>query len=138
MTHYAYARVFGYAVLAVVGIAIWFGLAPDAPAEAETSGTVALYGRLLDATMSDHEANEELAESAPQQQVVNGWVARDLLYLGTRAAVDQLAVDVAALESSQRQDDRITALMALLVLGVAYHGASGVLTPPDPMRIGLN
>ncbi len=135
MTSYAYARLFGYTALAVVGLAIWFGLAPEPPVEIDDANRdVALYERLIDAAISDHEANEELAESAPQQQVVNGWVARDLLHIGARAAVDQLAVDVATLESSQRRDDRIPALLVLLILGVSYHGASGMLTPRGPAR----
>ena len=42
----------------------------------------------IDATLAINELNEDAAESAPQQQVTNGWVARDLLALQARQLND--------------------------------------------------
>jgi len=54
------------------------------------------------------DTNEEDAESAPQQQVVNGWEAADLL-------------DVIATRSV---DNRLPRLVFLLVLAVCWAGAT--------------
>ncbi len=54
------------------------------------------------------DSNEEEASSAPQQQVVNGWEAADLL-------------DVIATRST---DDRVPQLLLLLIAAVCWGGAT--------------
>jgi hypothetical protein len=37
------------------------------------------YESLIGSALSDHDTNAVLIESAPQQEVVNGWVAKEFL-----------------------------------------------------------
>ena len=71
------------AVLVVGGAAIFATGAPFAPVpEVEEVPVPAGASKAqtdVAAILSNAEANEALADSAPQQQVVNGWVAKDLL-----------------------------------------------------------
>ena len=61
--------------------------------------------------------NQARTEGAPQQAVVNGWTARDLLELTARQGVDA-------------RDHRPAALLALLVLGMCL----GLATSETAMR----
>jgi hypothetical protein len=83
----------GALILALAAVAVFFVMAPTDNGTAERVSEV-----LAEATL-----NENGADSAPQQQVVNGWAARDLL----------------AIIARQQGDDRVPALACLLVLGVA-------------------
>ncbi len=83
-------------VLALAAVGIWFALAP-------TSTDV--KGAVTDALATDR-LSQSQATSAPQQQVVNGWVARDLLAITAR-------------ESAAPHDERVPAEMMLGVLGIA-------------------
>lgn len=95
-------RKIGAVVLVVAAIAVWFGLKPSDSALNMDSIQIA-------AIMADDQANQERAEGAPQQTVVNGWTARNLLEViaqqGTTPAADQ--------------DQRPAALLVLTVIGVA-------------------
>ena len=88
------ARRVGAALLIVAAIGIWFGMAPDAGGYEDDVKSV-----LREATL-----NEVTADSAPQQQVVNGWAAKDLLAIIAREQADA--------------DQRQTALTVLLIVGV--------------------
>lgn len=70
-------RRIGAALLAAAAIGIFFGLAPKG---AVTAGDVAYV-------MAGDSINQKSADSAPQQTVVNGWTARDLLELVARQHV---------------------------------------------------
>jgi hypothetical protein len=65
-----------------------------------------------------YDLNNDAAESAPQQQVVNGWYVNDLL-------------NIIALETgrtaTQSSDDRTAALLAIGVVAIALWG---VTAPP--------
>ena len=73
-------------------------------------------------------ANNDRADSAPQQQVVNGWVAKDLLtimaYQNTDLldAVGGLGDQNATASSLAVRDDRTPALLVLVVVAVAWFG----------------
>ncbi|MCW2507270.1 MAG: hypothetical protein JWP68_418 [Modestobacter sp.] len=80
--------------------------------------------------LSEYQLNEATTSGAPQQQVVNGWVARDLL-------------TVIAEEGNSSRDGRVPALVGLLVLGIAlfafttpqvqsHEADSGPATPTTP------
>jgi hypothetical protein len=57
----------------------------------------------------EYELNEARTEGAPQQQVVNGWVAKDLLTI------------IAEQQNDVAGDERLPALVGLLVLGAALY-----------------
>lgn len=64
------------------------------------------------AALSMAEMNNELAEGAPQQTVVNGWVARDLL------AIMSEQLD----EQNTATDRKVPMLLALVVLALVVIG----------------
>jgi hypothetical protein len=89
-------RRIGAIVLALAAIAVWFSMAPDSTDHSSD----------VRSALSSYELNNARTSGAPQQQVVNGWVAKDLL-------------TVIAEEGNASNDDRVPALVGLLVLGMA-------------------
>lgn len=87
------------------------------------------------AALAAADANNSIAEGAPQQQVVNGWVARDLL-----------AIISAQLDEQNAASDRkvplllMLGVLALVVIGCTTPGPSGegsrtaspATEPPSP------
>ncbi len=59
--------------------------------------------------LAEYELNELRTDGAPQQQVVNGWVAKDLLTI------------IAEQQNEVASDERLPALVGLLVLGAAIY-----------------
>jgi hypothetical protein len=118
----AFRRV-GLAVLAVAAVAVFFVLAPDSSGS-EPSIFTADYSELVQQALSDSDANNVRAEGAPQQQVVNGWVARDLLSI---IALEQNELVEAARTAQADPDDRPAALLVITVLAIALWGAT--ITP---------
>lgn len=104
------SRVVGAVLIVGATAGVWFGMAP------ETSGTD--FVSQIDAAMAEEASNQEMTDGAPQQAVVNGWVARDLLEI--------IATQGAA---GPAQDERPAALIAIGVLGLALGLAT---TRPAP------
>lgn len=61
----------------------------------------------ISSALLDDSINQKAAGGAPQQSVVNGWTARDLLTIIAR--------------QGEQRDDRPAALLTLLLLGVAMY-----------------
>ena len=97
------ARRLGAVALALAAIVVWFAMAPE-----DRSSDISR-------ALTEYSLNEARTEGAPQQQVVNGWVAKDLLTI------------IAEQQNDAASDERIPALAGLLVLGAALH----VFTSPD-------
>lgn len=92
--------------------------------------------------LSDDELNADLAESAPQQQVVNGWTTRDLI------AIE--ATRIGNIEAAQERTNEllgyavaaaalVAALLALAILmprttTVVAEGSSAGFVPASPVR----
>ncbi|GAB3318095.1 hypothetical protein GCM10027451_36560 [Geodermatophilus aquaeductus] len=91
------ARRVGAVVLALATIVVWFVMAPE-----DRSGDISQ-------ALAEYSLNEARTQGAPQQQVVNGWVAKDLLTI------------IAEQQNDVAGDERLPALAGLLVLGVALH-----------------
>lgn len=96
------ARRVGAIVLAIAVVLVWFAMGPQDRSED------------ISQALADYERNELRTDGAPQQQVVNGWVAKDLLTV------------IAEQQNDAASDERLPALAGLLVLGVALY----VLTSP--------
>lgn len=117
----------GAAALAIAAVAVWFLMAPEAVPEAEG------HGELLSDVLDSAEANNALADGAPQQEVVNGWAARDLIAVTVRQ-------NDALIEQVHPRDERPAALLVLAVLGIALHALTtphrnspaGVTAAADP------
>ena len=114
----------GALLLAVAAVLVWFLMRPEVPATPKAQAPhVSVRDRSseISSALSDYELNNNLASSAPQQQVVNGWVAKDLLKIMaeqqneavTRPETPQVVTPVVP------PDERIPALVGLVVLGVA-------------------
>ncbi|WP_344951660.1 hypothetical protein [Terrabacter ginsenosidimutans] len=99
-------RTTGSVLLAVAALWIFFGLAPK-NVTLDASARVA-------SVMAADASNQSRAEGAPQQAVVNGWTARDLLEI------------IATQQQPQPRDERPAALLTLAVVGIAL----GLLTSP--------
>jgi hypothetical protein len=84
-------------------------MAPDGSSERSTD-----IARVL----ADHELNETRTQGAPQQ-VVDGWVAKDLLAI------------IAEQQNESVSDERLPALAVLVVRGLALHIATST-RPADP------
>lgn len=95
-------RRLGAIVLAMAAIIIWVTMgSPEKSAGAYLSDIRTVIGR--------DRLNQSTAESAPQQTVVNGWTARDLLAVSDRISA-----------ANTRDDDRIGAELMLLILAVCW------------------
>jgi hypothetical protein len=130
-------RVAGFGVLAVSAAAVWFLMAPAPPAAAQFDLSVRDYARLINVALDDHDANEARADSAPKQQVVNGWVARDLLTIIAWQQTDLLEAlgslgdqNSSVVSAVAVRDDRVPALLGLVVLALCWAG----LTEPKASR----
>ena len=102
-------RRIGAVVLAAAALGVLFGLAPKT---AVTASDISIV-------MLGDEVNQESADPAPKQTVVNGWTARDLLELIAKQGVAS-------------NDPRSAALLTLAVLALCLGIAtSAVPTRPD-------
>ncbi|KQY56687.1 hypothetical protein [Nocardioides sp. Root140] len=93
----------GGLVLAIAAAVVWFVAAPDDVSAADHKDDIA-------SALSDDDANNLLTEGAPQQTVVNGWTAKNLLTIQAQQNNDLLEA---------ASDQRPGLLMMLAVLGLA-------------------
>ena len=125
------ARRVGLAVVATAAVAVWFVIAPEPPdiEGGQINLSARKYASLVAQALDDFEANEARADSAPQQQVVAGWVARDLLSIIALAQADMIESLGGLAEQNESvasavavRDDRVPALLVLAVLAVCWMG----------------
>jgi hypothetical protein len=103
------ARKVGAVALSIAAVVVWFAMGPE-----DRSSDIRQ-------ALVEYELNEARTEGAPQQQVVNGWVAKDLLTI------------VAEQQNEVAGDERLPALVGLLVLGAALHAFTARRrTPEEP------
>jgi hypothetical protein len=93
----------GAIVLTLAAVVVWFAMAPDASSD---------RSRDIASALAEYELNNARTQGAPQQQVVNGWVAKDLLTV------------IAEQQNESVTDERLPALAVLVVLGLALHLAT--------------
>jgi hypothetical protein len=100
-------------LLVLAAVAVWFLLKPaeKAPAKAD-------FGPSIVAAMADYKANNASTDSAPQQQVVNGWVAKDLLEVIARQQ------NAALSPASAPRDERVPAYLLMAVMGLGLIGGT--------------
>jgi hypothetical protein len=117
----------GYVVIAAAALAVWLLLAPKTAGDTPSLPSATQYETLISRALDDNEANDTRTESAPQQQVVNGWVARDLLLIIAKENADILRASGAIVESNGTLrtnpfDERVPALLLLAVVALAWGG----------------
>lgn len=97
-------------VACAVGALVIALLAPS------SSTTAGIYELQVKAASSNWELNNGNAKGAPQQQVVNGWAAKDLLEIQAQQNNDLLKL-------AARHDNRGPLLLMMLVFAIAWVGA---------------
>jgi hypothetical protein len=105
-------RRIGAVVLTIAAIAVWLGMAPTPDDDAD------VYPTRITAALAADTENNKSTQGAPQQAVVNGWTARDLLTV--------IAQEGAAKEP---RDQRPGALLVLVIMGLGLGLATGRLRP---------
>ena len=110
-------RKIGLMVIAVAAFAVALVGAPAGPPPVAVAG----FERDLRQAIADDAVNNLRTEGAPQQTVVNGWTARDLLQV---IAEQNNALVVAA--QSSADDIRVPLILALMLAAAALY----VLTEP--------
>ena len=120
--------IFRLGLIAAAVAAVVIGLNGPAEVERQTVST-SDFDLFIDAAMSDFDANDARTTGAPQQTVVNGWVARDLLFVAANQneaaadTLDAIAASIQDLSDPASRDERPAHLLALLVVVVAWIGA---------------
>jgi hypothetical protein len=124
----------GAIVLVAAATAVWLFMAPDKPVMPEVHVQDSLNDRssAISSALSDYKMNEARTQGAPQQTVVNGWTAKDLLTIIAEQQNDALTRDEvpAPLTPIVPNDERVPALVGLVVVGIAL----ALLTSPRPVR----
>ena len=83
-------RYAGYLVLAVAAVAVFIVLRPKIDTVTPTLPSATSYESLITSALDADAANNLRTEGAPQQQVVNGWTAKDLLTIIAKENIDIL------------------------------------------------
>lgn len=104
-----------FLALALAAVLTFFLFQPTAPEDRASE---------ISAVLITDAVNAKGSSSAPQQQVVNGWTARDLLEIEARIANDQA-------QSAGGHTKQITALLLIGVLAICWKGLSDDLGPAD-------
>jgi hypothetical protein len=104
----------GAVVIAIAAIVVWVTMGSSEKSDGE-------YLADIRSAMLDDRLNQNSADSAPQQSVVNGWTARDLLAISARIEAQ-----------GSRDDDRLAAELMLLCLAVAWFA----ITSPRYRTVG--
>lgn len=108
-------RRLSFAILVLLAVAVPFGLAPDKP---DTEG----YTSAVQSVLDDAEQAEDRASGAPQQAVVNGWIARDLLVIQSRQNNDLLTYQ-----------HTVATLLVVLIGALAWVGFA-ITRAPSPRK----
>ena len=130
----------GFAAALIAAIAVFVFAGPD---EVQRFTPIAVEGSkgLVDEAVADYEANTTAAgDDVVLQQIANGWITRDLLYVETGqldAISDQIAVlsaQTVANAQAGEPDNRIAALLLIGVITLAFHAATVPFVTPDRLH----
>ncbi len=135
-------RVVGFVVLSAAAVHQFISLDPGADGDLVDPGPPEVAASTFEAQLedaeSDNDLNQVLTDSAPQQSVANGWYTNDLLAVGglqtdhlieitgamaeTTSIALEFDAEAAAREATSTR--RLTSLLLIGVLTVAWHGAT--------------
>jgi len=119
----AVARPVALAVIAAIALAVG---AFSIGAVVDEGGSSRTFESVISGAMDEYQLNNELAESAPQQQVVNGWIARDLLEVIALQNVEVIENQDMKLSSQARTNSLLQGTLVVLVLGVISIAILGI------------
>ena len=93
-------RVFGFLVCAAAALIVFVVLAPKVAKSTPTLPNATQYQSLIVQALADDKTNNLLTAGAPQQAVVNGWTARDLLTIIAKEDQDILTAQGAVVDAT--------------------------------------
>src|SRR5689334_808351 len=93
-------RGIGLVVCAAVAVAIFVVLAPKVPKSTPTLPSATQYQSLIQQALAADVLNNTRTQGAPQQTVVNGWTARDLLTIIAKENQDILTAQWAGVDAT--------------------------------------
>lgn len=119
-------RAAGFAVAAVAAVAVFIVFTANIPTSTQTLPNATQYETLISDALDADRLNNMTTESAPQQQVVNGWTARDLLIIIAKENVDILraqgaVVDATGTLQTTPFDTRVPGLLLIAILALCWH-----------------
>ncbi len=137
-------RIVGFVVLAGVAVVVYFVMAPEQRSTSmddeeiqvsldQIDANQSRLSRAVDEALERQELNEDSADSAPQQQVVNGWATVDVLaaVADQTTTIEETAALIAA-SAPEPSDDRIPTLLLLTALAVCWGFATSTQPPAAP------
>jgi hypothetical protein len=104
-------------LIALAAVVVTFGLQPDGETVL-VSAPLERYDSLIETALSDYDANNAMADSAPQQEVVNGWVAKDLLTIQAMIQANGQEFVVQTPNDPRIEILILLGILALVVMGV--------------------
>ena len=131
-------RYVGFVILAGLAVGAFIYYSPTEVQSDYQLPSATSYEALISQALDDDQANNLRAEGAPQQAVVNGWTARDLLTIVAKQNADILRaqgaiVDATGSLQTQPFDQRIPALLVIGVLSICWLGISAPLGSRRPV-----
>ncbi len=141
-------RYLGFLVFAGAAVAAFVYFTPKPVVSDYIVPSASSYELLISSILADDVSNNTRTKGAPQQTVVNGWVARDLLTVIAKENADILRAQGAIVDATgnlqtQPFDQRIPALLLIGVLTLCWLGISGpravlVAAPAPKTVVGPN
>ena len=130
-------RFAGYLVLALAAVAVFVVLRPKIDTVTPKLPSATSYESLISDALDADKSNNLLTTGAPQQQVVNGWTAKDLLTIIAKENSDILkaqgaVVDATGALNTTPFDERIPALLLIGVLTLCWTGTSMAAVGSSP------
>lgn len=119
----------GFVLLALAAVVVFVLLRPKIDTVTPTLPSSTSYESLISGALDADTANNLGTQGAPQQQVVNGWTAKDLLTIIAKENIDILkaqgaVVDATGALNTTPFDERIPALLLIGVLALCWTGLS--------------
>ena len=120
-------RYLGFVIIAAGAAAAFVYFTPKVVASSYSLPSASQYESLITTALNADASNNLLTAGAPQQQVVNGWTARDLLTIIAKEQADILRAQGAVVDATgnlqtQPFDQRIPALMLIAVIAICWSG----------------
>jgi hypothetical protein len=129
-----FAVVLGLLLVVAVPIGLLGPTKPDLKAYDTGTYDTAAYNSAVAAALSDATTNEARSQGAPQQAVVNGWLARDLAVIQIKQANDEINQNVTRIRQTNDLlvlEHMIAAMLVAVVLALILVGLTG--RRPEPI-----
>ena len=131
-----FAIVLGLLLVVSVPVGLLGPTKPDLEAYDTDTYDTGVYNSAVSAALRDATTNEARSQGAPQQAVVNGWLARDLAIIQIKQANDEINQNVTRIRQTNDLlvlEHMIAAILVAVVLALVFVGISG--RKQDPIAV---